>query len=157
MFKQSLPSVERFAAYLDGNLSQSEMQQFSQMAEQDNVLHKLLDAGDAVDDTMLGFTDADLQLPSEIIGSDFDLPEVDNVDILSLAGDSFSDNSHLYQQGSMKIECQHGELHSSLVDEIFDELDNDITDDGDTIDTDVDIEMKLSANDIDDDLFDYDM
>ena len=98
MFKQSLPSIEQFAAFLDGNLSQSEMQQFSQMAEHDGVLHQLLDASSAVDDTIAGFTDADLQLPNEIIGSDFDLPEVDNVDFLFLAGDSFSDNNHLYQQ-----------------------------------------------------------
>lgn len=76
MFKHSLPSIEQFAAYLDGNLSQSEMQQFSQLAEHDGTLHKLLDASDAVDDTIEGFTDADLQLPNEIIGSDFQLPTI---------------------------------------------------------------------------------
>lgn len=76
MFKQSLPSVEQFAAYLDGNLSQSEMQQFSQMVTQDNVLHKLLDASSEVDKTLADFTESDLQLPSEIMGLDFELPEI---------------------------------------------------------------------------------
>lgn len=76
MFKHSLPSIEQFAAFLDGNLSQSEMQQFSQLAEQDSVLHQLLDASDVVDDTIAGFTDADLELPNEIIGSDFELPTI---------------------------------------------------------------------------------
>lgn len=108
MFKHSLPSIEQFAAYLDGNLPEAEMPQFSQLAEHDNALHQLLDASDAVDDTIAGFTDADLQLPNEIIGSDFVLPDVDNVDFLSMTGDSFSDNDHLYQQEGINADenCQ---------------------------------------------------
>lgn len=76
MFKQSLPSIEQFAAFLDGNLSQSEMHQFSQMAEHDGALHQLLDASSVVDNTIAGFTDSDLQLPPEIVGSDFELPTI---------------------------------------------------------------------------------
>ena len=137
MFKHSLPSIEQFAAYLDGNLSQSDMRQFSQMVEHDSVLNQLLDASDEVDDTIAGFTDADLQLPNEILGSDFDLPDVDNVDFSSLAGDSFSDNEHLYQQEGLNATRHRGESHSSLVDEIFDDLDNNLTDDRETIETDL--------------------
>lgn len=76
MFKHSLPSIEQFAAFLDGNLSQSEMQQFSDLAEHDSVIHQLLDASSVVDNTLAGFTDADLQLPPEISGSDFELPTI---------------------------------------------------------------------------------
>ncbi len=76
MHKHSLPSIEQFAAFLDGNLSQSEMLQFSQQAEHDSVLHQLLDANSAVDNTLAGFTDSDLQLPPEIDGSDFELPTI---------------------------------------------------------------------------------
>lgn len=76
MFKHSLPSIEQFSAYLDGNLSQSEMQQFSQLAEHNGALHQLLDASSVVDDTLAGFTDKDLELPNEIIGSDFELPTI---------------------------------------------------------------------------------
>ena len=76
MFKQSLPSIEQFAAFLDGNLSQSEMLQFSQFAEHDGALHQLLDASSVVDNTIAGFTDSDLQLPPEIVGSDFELPTI---------------------------------------------------------------------------------
>ena len=76
MFKHSLPSIEQFSAFLDGNLSQSEMQQFSQMVEHDGALHQLLDASSVVDNTIAGFTDSDLQLPPEIIGSDFELPTI---------------------------------------------------------------------------------
>lgn len=76
MFKHSLPSIEQFAAYLDGNLSQSEMQQFSQMVEHNNELHQLLDASKVVDNTIAGFTDTDLQLPPEIAGFSFEIPSI---------------------------------------------------------------------------------
>ena len=76
MLKHSLPSVEQFAAYLDDNMSQSDMIHFSQMAEQDNVLHKLLDASSEVDNTLADFMESDLRLPSEIMGLDFELPEI---------------------------------------------------------------------------------
>lgn len=76
MFKHSLPSIEQFAAYLDDNLSQSEMQQFSQLAEHDGALHQLLNASSVVDNTLAGFSESDLQLPPEIAGSDFELPTI---------------------------------------------------------------------------------
>lgn len=114
MFKHSLPSIEQFAAYLDGNLPQSEMQQFSQVAGHNSVLNQLIDASDAVDDTIAGFTDADLQLPNEIIGSDFVLPDVDNVEFLSMTGDSFSENAHLYQQEGINADENYQEDSETL-------------------------------------------
>lgn len=75
MHKHSLPSIEQFAAFLDGNLSQSEMQQFSHLAEHDSMLHQLLDANAMVDNTLANFTDSDLQLPSEVYGSNFTIPQ----------------------------------------------------------------------------------
>lgn len=76
MFKHSLPSIEQFAAYLDGNLLQSEMQRFSQLADHDGVSHQLLDASSVVDNTIDSFSESDLQLPQEIIDSDFELPTI---------------------------------------------------------------------------------
>ena len=76
MLKHSLPCIEQFAAYLDGNLSQSEMQQFSQLAEHESALHQLLDASSVVDNTLASFTDSDLQLPPEIASLEFELPTI---------------------------------------------------------------------------------
>ena len=76
MVKHSLPSIEQIAAFLDGNLSENEMKQFSQLAEHNDVLHQLLDASSVVDEAMSNFTDSDLQLPPEIVGSDFELPTI---------------------------------------------------------------------------------
>lgn len=88
MDRHSLPSIEEFAAFLDGNLSQREMEQILQLAEQDNVLHQLIDASSAIDDTIECYRGADKQLPPEISGSSFEIPPIpsiglSNVDILT--------------------------------------------------------------------------
>lgn len=76
MDKHTLLSIEKFAAFLDGNLSQNEMLQFSNLAEHDSVLHQLLDASNAIDNTIVDSTDAGLQFPQEIVGFDFELPTI---------------------------------------------------------------------------------
>lgn len=157
MDKHSLPSIEEFAAFLDGNMSQSEMLQFSQLAEHNGTLNQLLDSCSEVDNTLAGFTDTDLQLPQQLTDSDFELPDIDNGDFLSLAGDSFSDNDHLYQQEGMNADRHYRESNSSLVDEIFDYLDNNMTDDGEKIETEVDFDTHLSDDDLDNDFFDLDI
>lgn len=84
MLNHALPSIEEFAAFLDGNLSQNEMHQFSQFTEQDETLHQLLDANSVVDDTLNGFTDAELQLPSDLVGVDFELPTIPSEEVSTL-------------------------------------------------------------------------
>lgn len=84
MFNHTIPNIEEFAAFLDGNLSQNEMHQFSQFAEQDETLHQLLDANSVVDDTLNGFTDAELQLPSDLVGVDFELPTIPSEEVSTL-------------------------------------------------------------------------
>lgn len=84
MFNHTLPSIEEFAAFLDGNLSQSEMHQFSQFAEQDETLHQLLDANSVVDESLGGFTDAELQLSSDLVGVDFELPTIPSEEVSTL-------------------------------------------------------------------------
>lgn len=76
MHKHLLPSIEKFAAFLDGNLSQSEMQQFTQLAEHNEAMHQLLDACLQVDETIASYTDEDIQLPPEIISPLFEIPDV---------------------------------------------------------------------------------
>ena len=66
MDKQSLPSIEKFAAYLDGNLSPDEMQQFSHLVEHDDALRQLLDANAVIDDAIDRFSDYEF-LPYEIL------------------------------------------------------------------------------------------
>lgn len=74
-------SIEKFAAFLDGNLLQEEMDVISQLAEQENTLHQLLNASSVIDDTIASYTEADLLLPPEITGSSFEIPDITNDDI----------------------------------------------------------------------------
>lgn len=92
MLKHSLPSIERFAAYLDGNLSKSEMQQFSNLAEHDKVLRSLLDASDIIDDTIISYDENDSLLPDELNGSDFTILDVENVGAANPLDSNYTDN-----------------------------------------------------------------
>ena len=158
MHKQSLPSIEKFAAFLDGNLSQSEMEQFSQFIEHDAVLQQLLDASTEIDDAIADFADYDLQLPQEIASTDFELPNVENIDNLSLGGDSFSDKTHLYQQKGINAKENYlqGESDSSLVDEMFDEMENNVTSNEELLESEMNMDLDLD-DDLDNDLLDIDL
>lgn len=127
MFKHSLPSIEQFAAFLDGNLSQSEMQQFSHLAEHDSMLHQLLDANAMVDNTLASFTDSDLQLPSEVYGSDFTIPQISESGIsqfVNLSPEPMDDMiiaASCADEDSSIFSCENQEVHISLDDEINNE------------------------------------
>lgn len=77
-------NIEKFAAYLDGNLPMDEAQKMSHFAEHNNMLRELLDASTAIDDTIAGYTETDLQLPSIIADSGFELPTIPSDDIVQL-------------------------------------------------------------------------
>lgn len=101
MDRHSLPSVEKFAAFLDGNLSQDEMQQVLQQTEHDQVLHQILGASSVVDETLSGYSSDDLQLPEEIDSPDFRIPDVeDRIDFVGF-GDSFDESHTLYNHESI--------------------------------------------------------
>ena len=127
MFKHSLPSIEQFAAFLDGNLSQSEMQQFSHLAEHDMELHQLLDANTLVDNTLASFTDSDLQLPSEISGFDFVLPQIPENGISQFVNLSPEPTDDMIvaasgaDEDSSIFSCENQEVHITLDDGINNE------------------------------------
>ena len=69
-------SVEKFAAFLDGNLLPDEMQQMSSMVESDETLHDIYAASKLADETQANYSDDDLSLPEEITSSDFEMPHI---------------------------------------------------------------------------------
>ena len=130
MDKQLLPSIEKFAAYLDGNLSQDEMLQFSQLATHNEDLMNLIEANAAVNETLASYDGTDLQLPDEIAGWDFNLPEIEYIEKSEFVGDSFLENVTLYNQE---------DLHA--VDKILDEVfDDDVETEENNIDLDLDVD-----------------
>ena len=90
-------SIEKMAAFLDGNLSASEMQEVSAIIDGNASLSKMVDLSDIVDDSM-AIEDFD-SLPEELSSMDFDLPNLENFEG---AGDIFGDNSHLYHQETIQ-------------------------------------------------------
>lgn len=108
MDKLSSLSIEKLAAFMDGNLPQDEMTQFSQLAEEESALHQMLEANDVINNTIASFDELDLQLPDEIIGADFRIPDIENVDFFSLEGDSFEEDRNLYtREGSIANELMN--------------------------------------------------
>lgn len=98
MDKHSVLSIEKLAAFMDGNLTQDEMTQFSKLADDNLKLHQMLEANDVIDNEIASFDGQDMQLPDEIIGADFSIPDIENVDFFSALGDSFGDEEILYGQ-----------------------------------------------------------
>lgn len=69
-------SIEKIAAFLDGNLSDSEMQDISSVIDNDANLQKIVDVSDIVDDNIL--LDDFCPLQNEISFVDFDIPLLEN-------------------------------------------------------------------------------
>lgn len=67
-------SVEKFAAFLDGNLLPDEMQQMSSMVDNNEMMHDIYAASKLTDETLANYTDDDLALPEEIKSADLEIP-----------------------------------------------------------------------------------
>ncbi len=120
MDKHSFPGIEKFAAFLDGNLPQDEMQQFSQLAEQDEKIHQMLDASSIIDDTIEGFTESDLQLPPEIAGNYFEIPSIPSVEISPFVTQTPSPTDDILVAAA----CADEDFHHFSDNSSFDNLEN---------------------------------
>lgn len=69
-------SIEKFAAFLDGNLLPDEMEQISSEVNNDEMMRDILSASKQVDETIDSYTPEDLVLPDELISYDFELPSL---------------------------------------------------------------------------------
>ena len=150
MLNNTLPSIEEFAAFLDGNLSQSEMHRFSQFAVHDGALTRLLNANSVVDETINGFTDADLQLPSDLVGVDFELPTIpiENVSTLVSLSPEPVDAMHVAacadDDVSMFPEINQDD-HTTIGDDMHDDSSLTMPDNG-GFDNDDDLSCSFSDN-----------
>ena len=142
MDKQLLPNIEKLAAYIDGNLSQYEMQQIFHLATFNEDLMNLLDANATVEEVLAGYGEGDLQLPDEITGWDFELPRIENIENPSSIGDSFFENFPLYNQEAL-----------NAADKIMDDVFNGVVLETEGVaDVDMDLDMDLDMDTVIDDL-----
>ena len=71
-------SIEEFSAYMDGNLSDDEMQRISSVIENDESMQGVIDCMEQSELTLAEYGQEEMQLPEEIADGEFDVPETDN-------------------------------------------------------------------------------
>lgn len=76
-FNPSL-SIEKFAAYLERNLPESEMLQISSLIENDDALKSILDVSEQVDASLEEYSSNGFQIPEELVNLDFELPSIND-------------------------------------------------------------------------------
>ena len=71
-------SIEEFAAYMDRNLSDDEMQRVSSVIDNDEMMQGVMDSMEQSELTLAEYGQEDMPLPEEIADGEFDVPETDN-------------------------------------------------------------------------------
>lgn len=87
-----LVSIEEFAAFLDGNLTQEGMKRISSIVDTNKTMHDFVMSSHYIDGELTNYDSLNLSLPEELMSLDFDIPEIENVEI----GDISTDNDTLY-------------------------------------------------------------
>lgn len=72
-------SIEKFAAFLDGNLSADEMRDISAVIHENESLHQFKNINSVVDDAIDAFSCSSIVLPKELQTLDFELPSLENL------------------------------------------------------------------------------
>lgn len=115
-------SEEKFAAWLDGMLPPTEMQEVAQMIDEDSNMQAILSSLQEVDDILWGYSDNPIissPLTNPLISTDFELPDIPSWPIIvpipstqvNLTPDFLPDNSF---DTPSTIETQDSE--NSLID-----------------------------------------
>ena len=86
MNKDFMPpvSIEEFAAYLDGNLTEDGMNEVASAINSEDNLHAIMSSCQTVDDTLANYEPLQLTVPDEISTMDFEIPNVNNGDYLNI-------------------------------------------------------------------------
>lgn len=67
-------SIEEFAAYLDGNLTDDEMQRVSSVIDNDDTMQGVMDSMEQSELTLAEYGQEDMQLPEELCREMFHMP-----------------------------------------------------------------------------------
>lgn len=86
-------SIEKMAAYLDGNVYSEEAQKISSLISSNDDLKQFVESNDAIDEGIEEFYSLGGEMPEEISNLDFDLPDVSVGDEISEASDILSEDS----------------------------------------------------------------
>lgn len=80
MHKDLVPpiSIEEFAAYLDGNLSDDDVRRVSSVIENDEAMQDIAVNNQLVEETLSNYESSDFILPEELTSLDFEVPLFDD-------------------------------------------------------------------------------
>lgn len=86
MHKDFVPpvSIEKFAAYLDGNLTEDGMNEIASAIHSDDSLQDIMSSCHAIDDTIANYEPLQLTVPDDIYSTDFEIPQIDDNDYLNI-------------------------------------------------------------------------
>lgn len=80
-------SIEKFAAYLDGNLSMEDTQEMSDLIMTDSSLSEILNVNTIIDNQIQQMSKQGFELPNEVATTDFAYPHFnDMAEVLSIDG-----------------------------------------------------------------------
>lgn len=85
MYKDFVPpvSIEEFAAYLDGNLTEDRMNEVASAIHSDDSLQDIMSSCHTIDNTIANYEPLQLTIPEDI-AADFEIPQVDDNDYLNV-------------------------------------------------------------------------
>jgi len=72
-------SIEKFAAYLDGNLSLEETQDMAEFIMNDSSLSDILNVNTIIDNQIHKMSETGFELPNDLATSDFSFPQLDDL------------------------------------------------------------------------------
>ena len=86
MHKDFVPpvSIEEFAAYLDGNLTEDGMNEIASAIHADDSLQDIMSSCHTIDDTIANYEPLQLTAPKDISSTDFEIPQMDDNDYLNV-------------------------------------------------------------------------
>ena len=77
-------SIEEFAAYMDGNLTDDEMQRVSTIIDHNDMMQDVIDSMEQSELTLAEYGQEDMQLPEGLEEMDFFIPETDPINALAI-------------------------------------------------------------------------
>lgn len=141
MHKDFVPplSIEEFAAYLDGNLSDDENKRVSSVIENDEAMQDIIFDNQSVEKVLANCESSEFALLEELISLDFEIPQFDDgtnfnntweeLEITACAADmTYGDPSACDDYSAFSYRDENDVLHQvDSTDGISDEINNDFT------------------------------
>lgn len=153
MHKDFVPpiSIEEFAAYLDGNLSDDEMQRVSSVIENDEAMQDIAVNNQSIEVALSNCGSSEFTLPDELTSLDFEIPQFDDsnsmnfdnawedLEVAACAADSTCCDPTEYDDSSTlpSHEDTVGIHHEECIGDVSDDINHDFTQEHNVLDNDI--------------------